>query len=600
VRALRVVLACVLAGAAGEAQQASQPVTLDLVLDAPEPMPLSVADIEVLESGRPVPVSAVRLQRPSGQAAPLAPIASDTDEQAAAAAADHLFGIYVDEYHLSAGASFERMRDALATALRSRLGPRDLLVVLKPLDSVTAIRLSADREQAAAVVQGAQPRRGDYAPRSEFERDFLAGAPARIDAQRNQIVTSGLDALIAHLAQFPGRKTLLVFSEGIPVPRAARRTASTQTGLAPLSLAANRGGIAVYGLMPAFNRPDPPTDDGPIQDAGNADALRALALGTTGLVIDEATAAPGLARMVADAHRYYLISVAPGDPEPDGRYRAVEVRVRRRGLTWRARGGFAVRPVAPPPREPLVKPLPAGLRVPRHSSALIRPWVGQSAADEGQTRVEFVWEPAPVRAGDRPSATAARIALTVSTMDDAPIFSGQVVPTGIEHIAPSPVPSRVTFTAAPATLLMRMEVLDLAGRVIDQDVRDLVVNRFSGPIALGTPTVFRARTERDLRLLRENDASAAPAASRQFSRTEHLVIRVPVSAPPDVVVTARLQNAMGGTLRSLDIERVHDSSPDRQIDLPLAAFASGAYTIEFTARAAGTVVVARMDFTVTP
>ena len=47
---------------------------------------------------------------------------------------------------------------------------------------------------------------------------------------------------------------------------------------------------------------------------------------------------------------------------------------------------------------------------------------------------------------------------------------------------------------------------------------------------LGTPSVLRARTAREFQQLR-TDADAVPVAGREFSRIEHLLVRVPAYGP---------------------------------------------------------------------
>jgi len=146
-----------------------------------------------------------------------------------------------------------------------------------------------------------------------------------------------------------------------------------------------------------------------------------------------------------------------------------------------------------------------------------------------------------------------------------------------------------------------MEVLDLAGRVLDRDVRDLAVAGFTKPLAFGTAAVFRSRTNREFKAIADGSLIAAPVASRQFSRAEHLVFRIPVStggAAP--VVTARLQSRFGAALRELPVSNAPSSTTVFQVDLPLAAFASGGYMLEFSARSSLGSAIDRIEFTVTP
>ena len=151
----------------------------------------------------------------------------------------------------------------------------------------------------------------------------------------------------------------------------------------------------------------------------------------------------------------------------------------------------------------------------------------------------------------------------------------------------------------PATLLVQMEVMDAGGRVLDRDVRDLVVTAFTAPVSFGSASVYRARSARELRGVEEGNAS--PVASRQFSRAEHLVVRIPVAgAGAAATVRARLQSRFGSRLRDLP---VRDAGPDEggvQVDLALAGLASGEYALEFEAQGERGTAVARVEFAVTP
>src|SRR5262245_9200131 len=123
-----------------------------------------------------------------------------------------------------------------------------------------------------------------------------------------------------------------------------------------------------------------------------------------------------------------------------------------------------------------------------------------------------------------------------------------------------------------------MAIEDAAARPLDTDVRDLVVDPMTAPVALGTPEVFRARNARDLRAFMA-DPEAVPVAAREFSRTERLLIRVPAYSPDgQPKVTARLASR-AGSMRYIDV--APGPSDDRfQIDLPLAGLASGEYVIQ--------------------
>src|SRR5262245_14086403 len=65
----------------------------------------------------------------------------------ASADSSRLIAIFLDEYHVSAGAT-ARVREAIERVIAEQVSPRDLLVVMKPLDSVFSVRLTSDRAVA--------------------------------------------------------------------------------------------------------------------------------------------------------------------------------------------------------------------------------------------------------------------------------------------------------------------------------------------------------------------------------------------------------------------------------------------------------------------
>src|SRR5436853_542277 len=80
--------------------------------------------------------------------------------------------------------------DVLTAFVDRDLGPRDLVAVLKPLDSLLTIRMTRDPAVVRHAIDNFDGRKGDYEPRNAFEREFIAGAPARIDQIRAQVATS--------------------------------------------------------------------------------------------------------------------------------------------------------------------------------------------------------------------------------------------------------------------------------------------------------------------------------------------------------------------------------------------------------------------------
>ena len=141
-----------------------------------------------------------------------------------------------------------------------------------------------------------------------------------------------------------------------------------------------------------------------------------------------------------------------------------------------------------------------------------------------------------------------------------------------------------------------MSIQDAASTVIDQDVREVSVRDLKGDVAVGSLEVLRARNAREFRTL---DAGAAvPVASREFSRTERLLIRFKAygEAGAAPAIAAKLTDAMGHAMYALDA--VATAAGDYTIDQPLAGLAPGEYVIEVKATSGGREATDRLAFRV--
>ncbi len=183
---------------------------------------------------------------------------------------------------------------------------------MKPLDSLLTIRLTRDREAVRRAIESFEGRKGDYEPRNAYERDFIAGTPARIDAARAQVALSAINALAVHLGSLTDRrKTLIVATEASAAPiggagrsicRRSTRSSDRRTGPTCRCIRSIRA--------------TPPT-------APSAGAeLRRLADETDGGAI-AADAEAGLRRVAADSSAYYLLSFRTAHPD-DGQFRELQ------------------------------------------------------------------------------------------------------------------------------------------------------------------------------------------------------------------------------------------------------------------------------------
>jgi VWFA-related protein len=556
---------------------------------------LKPSDFDLLEGTLPLPLESVRLVRvaPAVQADALAGIQSAADERLAAGQDQaRLFAIFLDEYHVSGGTETERVRDALTRFVDRDVSPRDLIVVMKPLDSLFAIRLTRDREAVRRAIESFEGRKGDYEPRNAYERDFIAGTPARIDVARAQVALSAINALAVHLGSLTDRrKTLIVASDG--VGRADhRRGLENLPTLDTIIRSANRSNVSVY-----------PFDPRDAADAAPGAELRRLADETDGGEI-AADAEPGLRRLNADASAYYLLSFRTRHPD-DGRFRELQATVKRPGAVVRARKGYwtaspdeAMRAaLIAKANEPkvVVPPEPAP-----HASTLIRPWFGMARGENGKTRVTFVWEPAARVPGDRVRHTVSKLEFQARSADGTVLFKGPVAPTGPAAIdEPAATSARVVFDVPPGRLRLNMSIQDAASTVLDEDVREMSIRDLKGDVAVGTPEILRARTAREFRTI-DGEAAAVPVASREFSRTERLLVRFyaygPAGQPP--VASAALLDRVGHPIRALTIAPMA-AAGEYAIDLPLAGFAPGDYTIAVKAASGAREATDRTAFRVT-
>ena len=567
---------------------------------------LAAGDFELTENGVPHTIDTVRFTKidPRAGDAGTAPIRSELDEQEQARVDDtRLVAILLDEYHVSAGASTARVRETLGRFVDRDLGPRDLVAVMKPLDSLLTIRLTRDRDVVRHAIDTFQGRRGEYDARNAFEQNFIAGTPARIEQVRTQVATSALNALVLHLGRLSdGRKSVVLVSEGLSAGSRRRGSDLMQTlpTIDAVVRSANRYNVSIYPVDPQQTSSSAPGTPGADRQASDGDiaaqTLRTLADRTDGQAIaDDAkgTLDGGLRMMVTDSSAYYLLTYQSAHAA-DGKFREVQVQVKRPGIRVRARKGYwAVWPDEAYAMEllargnaPAPSAVPAAFNVPRRTSPLIRPWFGVSRGEAGRVRVTFVWEPVARLPGDRArTGMPARVVLKALAADGTQVFDGPVLPAsgpglGIRLDAAS---ARAVFEVSPGQMRLVMSIEDATTQQIDSDVRDVAVRDLKGPVALGTAEVLRTRNARQFRAL-DADPRAVPAASREFSRTERLIIRVPAYAPNGVPrVTARLLNRLGQAMRDLPVE-----SPERhdglfQTDVALASLAPGEYSIELTA-----------------
>jgi VWFA-related protein len=548
---------------------------------------LTAADFELRDNGHEQKLASVVLQSaPKPDTSQASPILSEEDErQAAREPNTRLFAVFLDEFHVAPGAESDRVRDVITQFVDREMRPRDLLVVMKPLDPVTAIRFTRDRDAARRVVQTFSGRSGDYTPRTSFEEQYFGRAPRAVDMARRQIVTNALRELTMRLGELKAtRAAIVLVSRGFPREPGAerqRRLPDWQT----LARAAGHFNVPIYALDPRDAAATaPPASGSPTEADRGLTMLQTLAAETGGEAVVEPNALlPALTRMARNLDAYYVLSYQPSQAT-DGTFHAIDVRTKRPQATVRVPSGYwsplsaewrawLDRISSPPP--------PAPTRALRRSP-LIETWIGFVRNEDGRMRLMFTWEPNAV-VPQAPRRAPSKVTIQATTKEGTTLFEQELdavhVPGEGERMK-----DLAAFDVPGGRVQLDLVIRAADGTVLDKGAQDIDVPAPRGTVPIILPIqIVRARTARDFRVITANPDSA-PSPSTEFSRTERLLIRVPAFDPrgaaPTVVTT--LVNRRGEKMREVARLSSSDARGIPQFDLPLGWLAPGEYGLDIS------------------
>jgi VWFA-related protein len=381
---------------------------------------------------------------------------------------------------------------------------------------------------------------------------------------------------------------------------------------------ANRNNAAIYSLDPRGLTPfeyglDDPgggtysfaTDRRALQMT--QDTLRSLSEETDGrAIVNRNTLAQGLAQITRDSSAYYLLGYNTDAPT-DGKFHKIEVKVKRRDVEVRARRGFWAATVADTTRQAnptpeIAKPVQlalAAISSPAHAGRYVRTWVGTERGVGGKTRLTFVWEALPATPGARRESPG-RVSLLVADDKGSLVFRGRSPDAALAAAGPPAAPNdtgvagrlpaaspattthRLVFDVPPGKTELRMTVEGAGGAgTLDQEIRSIDVPDLTTPqVAMSTPRVFRTRTVREQQTV-SGDANAMPTTSREFSRTERLLVRLDAYGvgTENTAVTAVLMNRAGQKISDLTVAPA-TAGGTHQIDLGLNTVPPGEYVVE--------------------
>jgi hypothetical protein len=211
----------------------------------------------------------------------------------------------------------------------------------------------------AANRPGLPLRRAGLVPGAEFG-GAAAGVPTQetrdeVKRTRGMATFDALSQIVRGLALLPGRKTIVLFSEGLALDAPEDGSHDVDHWLKDgrferfqrLLEEANAAQVAFYTFDAAGLRIDSPIaglDFGRPPYVG----LLALAEGTGGAFVENTNdLAPGAVRAADDQASYYVLGFTSSKP-PDGEYRDLKVRVSCPDCTVLARQGYRASPPGPP------------------------------------------------------------------------------------------------------------------------------------------------------------------------------------------------------------------------------------------------------------
>jgi VWFA-related protein len=544
---------------------------------------LTAADFEVAEDGVPQKVDQLQFvqlngQRPVGDETSLA-IRSQEQAEAEAARDDvRVFAIFLDDYHIDKAPQITiPMRQAL-TLFVNRLWPTDLVAIMDPLTTLSALRFTRSKTELQAIINKFEGRQGEVFPIKSVmeEAQLMRGDIRRV---RAQVTFSALAALTMKLGGMrEGRKSILFVSQGPPTYLGSR-DGNLQDEMRTIVEAANRGNVAIYPLDPTGLSME--------MRVGAKGTLYQLAAETGGrTIVNTNNFSGGLERVFVDNTAYYVLGYTPTRTEDDGKYHKITVKVKRSGMRVLARQGY----FAPSSKE-LAAAAEASARTtePRVAGALdtlaqrqpgkrpVDVWVGLSKGAEGRTKVVVAWD--PVESGT--PGRAAGLGVTVTTSP-----SVEVVPLPAPAAPGTGKPSRVAaaFEVAPGPFSMKYTVLAEDKSTMDAWSQSFTAPDWgAAPLAMSTPRFFLAQSLPELRAIRAS-SDPPPSAVRQFRRSDRVLVAIDcyTSQPGDLpLVQAHVLTREGKELTELPVPALEDGSV--LFELPVGSLGQGTYILRVRA-----------------
>ena len=355
---------------------------------------LTADDVTLLEDGKPQKIEQFYVV--THQPATRASLLAAEEAGRPAAAAHRVFVLIVDEGHLSAE-SLMRVQKGAEAFIKEQISPGDAAGVFVNGELYRG-RLTTDKVALLGGVRSAKPatenRQSLLAAFREFPRipsendalrisdgshevaerlareacraeavlckidGFAEGVQRKIEQKARFYIRSArvladrtiqtVSAIAESLGQYPGRKTVVLLSEGFFV-QDDRATVERLAGRAA------RAGVTIYAIDGRGVTSMTGTSDAVSTGAarattfdGGEEGPAILTSGTGGFVvrnIDDMSRAFGM--IARDTSTYYVLGYSPTNTNMNGKFRKIEVKTSIDGATVRARKGYMATPMAP-------------------------------------------------------------------------------------------------------------------------------------------------------------------------------------------------------------------------------------------------------------
>ena len=618
---------------------------------------LTLADFEVLEDGRPQKVTAFsqvtipieRGERPLFASGPIEP-----DVQTNEGADGRLYLIVLDDLHTSF-TNTVRVKAALRQFFERSFGTNDLAAVVYTSGrGQDGQDFTSNPRLLLAAIDKFIGRNLPSATAERFSGTGRACAPASISGTRISATLDPCEAergfnartamsSIRRLADFMAgvrgrRKAMLLISEGISYDvndvfnnRSANIVLDeTRDAIA----AATRGNVAIYAIDPRGlagvdtgdigSIPEDMRNESPVRGLLSElqlsqTSLRTISAETGGFAaLNRNDFSDAFARIVRENSSYYVLGYYPANERRDGRFRKLEVRVKRPGLQVRSRRGYvAPRGRAPEParagaaagpaltaaNEALGSPIPVG-GVPL--TVFAAPFKGTAPNASVAVALELDVNQFRFTEGNGTMNGRAEVAFTAGGMDGKVRGSGRhtleltLRPETLARAKERGMRVITQVDLPPGRYQLRVAVGEEGGRagsvLYDLEVPDF----YRGPLTMSGVAITSAQASQAPTVLPKNplaDFLPGPAVTtREFARDDELALFAEfyenaAGAPAhgfDVVTTLR---AEGG--RIVFEDRDERSSTELQgsqggygygVRLPLRDFEPGLYVLRVEGR----------------